>query len=79
MAADESTPAPGPETRPGRRPVAVATVIIDRAVALWALIWFVALAGALFWALGLLAGTAQATLEGIVVAAAGIVAALLML
>ncbi len=39
-----------------RRTVAVATVIMDRAIALWALIWFVALLGAGFWMSGLLVG-----------------------
>ena len=39
-----------------RRTVAVATVIMDRAIALWALIWFVALLGAVFWISGLLVG-----------------------
>jgi uncharacterized membrane protein YbhN (UPF0104 family) len=39
-----------------RRTVAVATVIMDRAIALWALIWFVALLGAVFWLSGLLVG-----------------------
>ncbi|MGH7225128.1 MAG: lysylphosphatidylglycerol synthase transmembrane domain-containing protein, partial [Gemmataceae bacterium] len=37
-----------------RRTVAVATVLMDRAIALWALIWFVALLGAVFWMSGLL-------------------------
>jgi uncharacterized protein (TIRG00374 family) len=37
-----------------RRTVAVATVLMDRAIALWALIWFVALLGAGFWVSGLL-------------------------
>lgn len=39
-----------------RRTIAVATVIMDRAIALWALVWFVALLGAGFWAGGLLEG-----------------------
>lgn len=39
-----------------RRAVAVATVLMDRALALWALIWFVALLGAVFWLGGLLVG-----------------------
>lgn len=37
-----------------RRTVAVATVIMDRAIALWALIWFVGLLGAAFWLGGML-------------------------
>src|SRR5439155_19447856 len=32
-----------------RRTVAVATVLMDRAIALWGLIWFVALLGSAFW------------------------------
>jgi glycosyltransferase 2 family protein len=35
-----------------RRTVAVATIIIDRVIGLWALAWLVALAGGIFWALG---------------------------
>ncbi len=42
-----------------RRTVAVATVLMDRAIALWGLIWFVALLGGAFWAAGMLAGPAQ--------------------
>jgi uncharacterized protein (TIRG00374 family) len=37
-----------------RRMVAVATVIMDRVIALWALVWFVALSGGFFWATGML-------------------------
>jgi glycosyltransferase 2 family protein len=39
-----------------RRTIAVATVLMDRAIALWALVWFVALLGAGFWLSGLLVG-----------------------
>ena len=35
-----------------RRTVAVATVIIDRAVGLWGLFWLVALLGSVFWVAG---------------------------
>jgi uncharacterized membrane protein YbhN (UPF0104 family) len=35
-----------------RRTVAVATVLIDRIIGLWALIWFVAIIGSVFWILG---------------------------
>jgi glycosyltransferase 2 family protein len=35
-----------------RRAVAVATILIDRVIGLWALAWLVALAGCIFWALG---------------------------
>ena len=34
-----------------RRAVAVSTIIIDRAIGLWAIVWFVALAGGVFWLL----------------------------
>ncbi len=37
-----------------RRTVAVATVVMDRIIALWALVWFVALFGGACWLLGLL-------------------------
>ncbi len=43
-----------------RRTVAVSTVVIDRGAALWALIWFVALLGAAFWAFGYFAGQSDA-------------------
>ncbi|MBY0231206.1 MAG: flippase-like domain-containing protein, partial [Gemmataceae bacterium] len=39
-----------------RRTAAVATVVMDRAIALWALVWFVALLGTACWFLGFLAG-----------------------
>ena len=35
-----------------RRTVAVATVIMDRVIALWGLFWFVALLGGAFWLTG---------------------------
>jgi len=56
-----------------RRTVAVATVIMDRVIALWGLIWFVALLGGAFWALGLLDSPASAVSRQIVLAAAVIV------
>ena len=49
-----------------RRTAAVATVIMDRLIALWALVWFVALLGGLFWLLGLLEGPAAAVASYIV-------------
>jgi uncharacterized protein (TIRG00374 family) len=52
-----------------RRTVAVATIIIDRALALWSLIWFVALVGAGFWAAGMLTGKAEHVLQSIVISA----------
>ena len=42
--------------------MAVATVIMDRAIALWALVWFVAGLGSVFWLAGTLEGKAQAQL-----------------
>lgn len=53
-----------------RRTVAVATVLIDRALALWALIWFVALIGTGFWLSGQLVGEAAPVLQSIVLTAA---------
>jgi uncharacterized protein (TIRG00374 family) len=41
-----------------RRTVAVATVIMDRVIALWGLVWFVALLGSVFWLTGNLDGKA---------------------
>lgn len=35
-----------------RRTVAVATVVIDRVIGLWALVWFVGIVGGVFWILG---------------------------
>jgi uncharacterized protein (TIRG00374 family) len=58
-----------------RRTVAVATVIMDRVIALWALIWFVALLGASFWLSGLLVGLGAEQCRTIVVLAWSIVAA----
>ncbi len=52
-----------------RRTVAVATVIMDRAIALWALIWFVALLGAGFWLSGVLIGQGAEQCRTIVVLA----------
>src|SRR5262249_25803485 len=42
-----------------RRTVAVATVLMDRVIALWGLIWFVALLGSAFWAAGMLDSAAE--------------------
>src|SRR5262249_41489765 len=52
-----------------RRTVAVATVIMDRVIALWALVWLVALSGGVFWTFGLLQGAAAASTRVIVGAA----------
>jgi hypothetical protein len=62
-----------------RRTVAVATVIMDRAIALWALIWFVALAGIFFWIGGFLQGDARKESEFIILAAASIVGVTLLM
>ena len=56
-----------------RRTVAVATVLMDRAIALWALVWFVALFGGAAWWLGLLDGRAAAASHRIVLMAGSIV------
>jgi uncharacterized membrane protein YbhN (UPF0104 family) len=58
-----------------RRTVAVATVIMDRVIALWALVWFVALSGGIFWGAGLLEGSAEERSRWIVGMAAAVVAA----
>jgi uncharacterized protein (TIRG00374 family) len=49
-----------------RRTAAVATVVMDRAMALWALVWFVALLGGLALGLGWLSGPAFHTASFIV-------------
>lgn len=56
-----------------RRTIAVATVLMDRAIALWALIWFVALLGAGFWVSGVLVGQGAEQCRQIVVIAWAIV------
>jgi glycosyltransferase 2 family protein len=57
-----------------RRTVAVATVLIDRAVGLWGLCWLVAIVGSFGWLTGLLAGPAERVLQSISATAVGIVA-----
>src|SRR5262249_43203441 len=57
-----------------RKTIAVATVIMDRIIALWALVWFVAISGAIFWASGLLDGAGAEHSLLIVKAALAIVA-----
>jgi uncharacterized protein (TIRG00374 family) len=49
-----------------RRTAAVATVIMDRVIALWAMVWFVAILGGVFWLGGLVSGPAAATASVIV-------------
>jgi uncharacterized protein (TIRG00374 family) len=56
-----------------RRTVAVATVLIDRAIGLWGLVWLVALLGSAFWVHGALAGATETILQSIVLSAVGIV------
>jgi uncharacterized protein (TIRG00374 family) len=56
-----------------RRTVAVATVIMDRVIALWALVWLVAISGAIFWSIGLLQGGAAETSTRVIIGAAAIV------
>lgn len=56
-----------------RRTVAVATVIMDRVIALWALVWFVAISGSLFWLTGMLDGSIKEVSTRIVLLASGIV------
>jgi uncharacterized protein (TIRG00374 family) len=51
-----------------RRTVAVATVIMDRVVGLWALVWLLALLGACFWLGGALEGDGGAQSKLIVLA-----------
>ena len=56
-----------------RRTASVATVIMDRAMALWALVWFVALLGGAAWMLGWLEGP-SATTAGFILRFAWIIA-----
>ena len=58
-----------------RRTVAVATVIMDRLIALWGLFWFMALVGGGLWAAGALEGPGAAESKLIVRLAAAVVAA----
>jgi hypothetical protein len=55
-----------------RRTIAVATVLLDRAVGLWGLIWLVTLAGMVFLFLGNPALTGDATVRGYVYTVFGI-------
>lgn len=56
-----------------RRTAAVATVIMDRVLALWALVWFVALLGTAFWVGGFLAGPTMVTATSITCLALAVV------
>jgi uncharacterized membrane protein YbhN (UPF0104 family) len=57
-----------------RRTAAVATVIMDRVLALWGLVWFVAILGSVFWGLGLLDGATARAANWIVGGAVAVVA-----
>lgn len=57
-----------------RRTAAVATVIMDRLLALWGLVWFVAILGSIFWLAGLLEGPSAAVATRIVTGALVVVA-----
>ena len=56
--------------KPDRKTIAVSTVILDRVIALWALVWFVAISGGIFWGLGLLHGPGTEQSRFVVKAAA---------
>lgn len=56
-----------------RRTVAVATVIIDRAIGMWALFWFVAIVGGAFWLSGDPQLASKPKLQLIVLSAIGLV------
>ncbi len=56
-----------------RRAVALATVLMDRVLALWALVWFVALLGGAFWLGGRLVGDGAEQCRKIVVIAWAVV------
>jgi uncharacterized membrane protein YbhN (UPF0104 family) len=60
-----------------RRAVAVATVIMDRFMALWGLVWLAALLGGAFWAFGDPTICSDRRLQGIILAAAAMVGATL--
>src|ERR1043165_5741490 len=57
-----------------RRTVAVATVIMDRVIGLWSLVWFVSLVGGGCWVFGLLDGPSAGPAKKIVLSAQGILA-----
>jgi uncharacterized protein (TIRG00374 family) len=56
-----------------RRAAAFATALMDRGIALWALVWFVAVLGSIFWLGGLFAGPSAGTAAVIVAIAVAIV------
>jgi len=61
-----------------RRTVAVATVVMDRMFALWALIWFIAVVGSVSWLAGQFQSDTAEESRRIVIGAAGICAASLL-
>jgi len=56
-----------------RRTASVATVLMDRAIALWALVWFVAVLGGVAWGLGWLEGP-RATTAAVILRLAWLIA-----
>jgi len=56
-----------------RRTVAVATVLVDRAIGLWALFWFVAILGSAYWLAGNPAMVSKSELQWIVLTSIGLV------
>jgi uncharacterized membrane protein YbhN (UPF0104 family) len=62
-----------------RRTIAVATVLLDRAIGLWGLTWLVAVAGGVFWLAGNPAVTSVKWLETLIGTTVGIVAGTVVL
>jgi glycosyltransferase 2 family protein len=62
-----------------RRTMAIATIIVDRIVGLWALFWLVSVSGTIFWSSGKIAGAHAATGRFIITAAFAIVIASLVI
>ena len=61
-----------------RRAMAVATVVIDRVIALWGLFWFVAVSGGYFWWTGALRPEVAQRLQVIITVALAVVAGTLV-
>lgn len=62
-----------------RRTASVATVIMDRVIALWALVWFVAVVGGACWLAGWLADAAAVTVVVVALVIAGVTGAIWLL
>jgi uncharacterized protein (TIRG00374 family) len=62
-----------------RRTVAVATVLMDRIIALWGLVWFAGLLGGIFWLSGALNGKGAEPAKSIVLIALAIAAVSLVI